>query len=52
MPGWDVSSVEHPLPIKPRFKPYKQSLRMALDVIKHVKEDIKQILEAEFIRLI
>jgi hypothetical protein len=25
---------------------------MALDVIKHVKEDIKQILEAEFIRLI
>ena len=51
MLGLDRSLVEHQLPIKPGFKPYKQPpRRMANEVILKVKEEIERLLKAVFIR--
>ena len=51
MPGLDRSLVEHQLPIKPGFRPYKHPpRRMANKVILKVKEEIERLLKAGFIR--
>jgi hypothetical protein len=43
--------VEHKLPIKPGFKPYKQPRRnFNPDIYDRVKEEINQLLDAKFIR--
>jgi hypothetical protein len=53
MPGLDRSIVEHQLPIKPGFKPYKQPPRTIYkdEVLADVKKEIKRLIEANFIRL-
>ena len=51
LPGLDRSLVEHRLPMKPNFKPYKQKpRRMGSEVIQKVKEEILRLLKAGFIR--
>jgi hypothetical protein len=52
MPGLDCSIVEHRLPIKPGFKPYKQPPRKIYkdEVLADVKKDVERLIEANFIR--
>jgi hypothetical protein len=52
MPGLDRSIVEHRLPIKPGFKPYKQPPRKIYkdEVLAGVKKEIERLIEANFIR--
>jgi hypothetical protein len=52
MPGLDRSIVEHRLPIKPGFKPYKQPPRKIYkdEVLAEVKKEIERLLDANFIR--
>jgi hypothetical protein len=52
MPGLDHSIVEHQLPIKPGFKPYKQPPRKIYkdEVLADVKKEIERLLDANFIR--
>ncbi|XP_073137946.1 uncharacterized protein [Henckelia pumila] len=51
MPGLDRHLVEHSLPIKGDFKPYKQpSRRMSKEVEAKVKDEIGKLLKAGFIR--
>ena len=51
MPGLDRSIVEHRLPIKPGYRPFKQRLRPCNDkVLPDIKADITKLLEAGFIR--
>jgi hypothetical protein len=52
MPGLDHSIVEHRLPIKPGFKPYKQPPRKIYknEVLADVKKEIERLLDANFIR--
>jgi hypothetical protein len=52
MPGLDRSIVEHRLPIKPGFKPYKQPPRKIYkdEVLADVKKEIERLIEANFIR--
>jgi hypothetical protein len=52
MPGLDRSIVEHRLPIKPGFKPYKQPPRKIYkdEVLADVKKEIERLLDANFIR--
>jgi hypothetical protein len=51
MPGLSRELVEHQLLIKDEFRPYKQSAqRFNLDIYDCVKEEINQLLEANFIR--
>jgi hypothetical protein len=46
-----VILVEHRLPIKPGFRPYKQPRRkFNLDIYDQVKEEVTQLLDAKFIR--
>jgi hypothetical protein len=45
MPGLDRSIVEHRLPIKPGFRPYKQPPRK-----NYVKKEVERLIEANFIR--
>jgi hypothetical protein len=45
MPGLDRSIVEHRLPIKPGFKPYKQPLRK-IEVLADVKKEVERLIEA------
>lgn len=42
----DRNLIEHTLPIKPRFKPYKKSLI----IIDCIKKEIEQLLKDAFIR--
>jgi hypothetical protein len=52
MPGLDRSIVEHWLPIKPGFRPYKQPPRIYKDeVLADVKKEVERLIEANFIRL-
>jgi hypothetical protein len=53
MPGLDRSIVEHQLPIKPGFKPYKQPPRKIYkdEVLADMKKEIERLIEANFIRL-
>jgi hypothetical protein len=52
MPGLDRSIVEHWLPIKPGFKPYKQPPRRIYkdEVLADVKKEVEILIEANFIR--
>jgi hypothetical protein len=52
MPGLDRSIVEHRLPIKSGFKPYKQPPRKIYkdEVLADVKKDVERLLDANFIR--
>ncbi|GKV12331.1 hypothetical protein SLEP1_g23488 [Rubroshorea leprosula] len=51
MPGLDRNLVEHKLPIRPDFKPFKQPpKRMSPEVTLKVKEEIERLLKVGFIR--
>jgi hypothetical protein len=51
MLGLSRELVEHRLPIKDGFRPYKQpARRFNSDIYDHVKEEINRLLEANFIR--
>jgi hypothetical protein len=52
MPGLDRSIVEHRLPIKPGFRPYKQPPRKIYkdEVLADVKREVERLVEANFIR--
>jgi hypothetical protein len=52
MPGLDRSIVEHRLPIKPGYKPYKQPPRKIYkdEVLADVKKEVERLIEANFIR--
>jgi hypothetical protein len=51
MPGLSRDLVEHKLPIKPGFKPYKQPHRnFNPDIYDRVKEEINRLPDAKFIR--
>jgi hypothetical protein len=52
MPSLDRSIVEHRLPIKPGFKPYKQPPRKIYkdEVLADVKKEVERWIEANFIR--
>jgi hypothetical protein len=52
MPGLDRSIVEHQLPIKPGFRPYKQPPRKINkdEVLSDVKKEVGRLIEANFIR--
>ena len=51
MPGLSRELVEHRLPIKYGFRPYKQpARRFNLDIHYRVKEEVERLLEANFIR--
>jgi hypothetical protein len=51
MPSLDRSIVEHLLPIKPGFRPYKQPPRKIFkdEVLINVKKEVERLLEANFI---
>jgi hypothetical protein len=50
--AWDRSIVEHRLPIKPGFRPYKQPPRKIYkdEVLADVKKEVERLIEANFIR--
>ena len=51
MPGLDRSIVEHRLPIKPRYRPFKQaSRRFNPNVLDDIKKVTERLLEVKFIR--
>jgi hypothetical protein len=52
MPGLDRSIVEHRLPIKPGFRPYKQPPRKIYkdEVLADVKKEVERLIKANFIR--
>jgi hypothetical protein len=52
MPGLDRSIVEHRLPIKPGFRPYKQPPRKIYEdeVLADVKKEVERLLDANFIQ--
>jgi hypothetical protein len=52
MPGLDRSIVEHRLPIKPGFRPYKQPPRKIYkdEVLPDVKIEVERLIEANFIQ--
>ena len=51
MPGLDRSIVEHRLPIKPGYRPFKQApRRFNPNVLDDVKKEAERLLEAKFIR--
>jgi hypothetical protein len=52
MPGLDHSIVEHRLPIKPDFKPYKQPPQKIYkdEVLADVKKEVERLIDANFIR--
>ena len=51
MPGLDRSIVEHRLPIKAGYQPFKQALRrFNPNVLDEIKNKTKRLLEAKFIR--
>jgi len=50
MPGLDRSIVEHRLPIKPGYRPFKQApRRFNPNVLNDIKKETERILEAKFI---
>jgi hypothetical protein len=51
MSGLSQEIVEHRLPIKPGFSPFKQKARtFCLDPLPQIKDEIHRLLEANFIR--
>ena len=52
MPSLDQSIVEHRLPIRPRYRPFKQApRRFNPNVLDDVKKETKGLLGAKFFRL-
>ena len=50
MPGLDRSIVEHRLPIKPGYRPFKQApRRFNPNVLDDIKNETERLLEAKFI---
>ena len=50
MPGLDRSIVEHRLPIKPKYRPFKQApRRFNSNVLGDIKKETERLLEAKFI---
>ena len=50
MPGPNRSIVEHRLPIKPGYRPFKQApRRFNPNVLDDIKKETKRLLEAKFI---
>jgi hypothetical protein len=53
MPGLSRALVEHRLPIKPSFRPYKQPRRnFNPDIYDRVREEVNRLLDAKFISLV
>jgi hypothetical protein len=51
MPGLSRELVEHRLPIKARFNPYKQGAHnFKPEIVGRVKEEVDQLLQAGFIK--
>jgi hypothetical protein len=52
MPGLDRSIVEHRLPIKPGYRPYKQPPQEIYKdkVLDDVKKEVERLIEENFIR--
>jgi hypothetical protein len=51
MPGLSRDLVEHKLPIKPEFRPFKQAPRSFNPLLhSHIKEEIDRLLKAKFIQ--
>jgi hypothetical protein len=51
MLGLSRDLVEHHLPIKPGFRPYKQPRKnFNLDIYDRVKEEVNRLLDTKFIR--
>jgi hypothetical protein len=51
MPGLSRELIEHRLPIKAGFRPYKQGARnFKLEIIERVKEAVDRLLQAGFIQ--
>jgi hypothetical protein len=52
MPRLDRSIIEHRLPIKPRYRPYKQPPQTIFkeEVLTNVKKEVERLLEANFIQ--
>jgi hypothetical protein len=51
MPSLDQKLVEHHLPIKPRYQPFKQApRRLKAEVMEDVKKEITKLYEAKFIQ--
>jgi hypothetical protein len=51
MPSLDRSIVEHRVPIKPGYCPFKQDLRrFNPNVLDDIKKETERLLEAKFIR--
>jgi hypothetical protein len=51
MPGLDRSIVEHPLPIKPGYRPFQQGARQCKpEVLPDIKTEITRLPEAKFIQ--
>jgi hypothetical protein len=52
MPDLDRSIVEHRLPIKPSFRPYKQPPQKIYmdEVLADVRKEVERLIEANFIR--
>jgi hypothetical protein len=52
MPGLSRELVQHRLPIKTGFRPYKQGARnFKLEIVRRVKEEVDRLLQARFIQL-
>ena len=50
MPGLDRSIVEHQLPIKPRYQPFKQApRRFNPNVLDYIKKETERLLRVKFI---
>jgi hypothetical protein len=51
MPSLDRKLVEHRLPIKPGYRPFKQApSRLKAEIMEDVKKEITKLYEAKFIR--
>jgi hypothetical protein len=51
MPGLSRELVEHRLPIKASFRPFKQGARnIKPDVVERLKEEVDQLMQARFIQ--
>jgi hypothetical protein len=51
MPGLSRDLVEHKLPIKPRFRPFKQSVRRYNTyLLGRIKEEVEHLIQTNFIQ--
>ena len=53
MPRLARELVEHCLPLRDRYRPFKQApRRMSPEVTLKIKEDVERLLKADFIRMV